>query len=1272
MVGLAELAGTASAAHRWSGEPFAAPTGMDFDGDGHDELIIRRPSFDPSDRTANDALGSVEIYCTQRRELLLLLNSPWPNDLFGFSAGSAGDITGDGFADVVVGAPYALRIDDSREPAAMSVNDADDAARRDGETSNAARGVLSGDESGLSNEAAEGQADAWPHGRVDVFCGATGQLVRSLQHPQMYLLGRVVAGVGDVNGDGVPDIAASGYARDAQHNAHERVIVFCGLTSDAIRVFMPERTGDGFGHTIAGLGDLDGDGFADIAIGAPNAIADPQQNTRGVIHVFRGEPMPDVAEVLLSDEPITQVRRADRHAFARIAASDSLLEFGRHVLAGPMAAMRPDGSVVALDDIVNENEPDAELLRTMLVLSMRFDQSTQKIAWLAETIDPLTGERLSHAELPRFERGGDITRDLAVSERDLEALLTMLGNAPDPNDPFHADLNDDDAVDAHDLDRVTEHFGTRHQLLNLTANAGDAMAIVIEELNAHRRLSIADDQRCAQPMRTRAFPGVAVFCDDDAQWIGANPPGVMPIAQSQEDGGSNPWLDWWNSVCPGCNYGECCTGCCSAPSPPPGCCGGLPAYCDHICGTGGGGGGTGSENPGGGEGGGNPGNCPGDRDCDGIPDEFDCDHPNGPASNDPCCDNGPPPTWPGGPYTPQHPQNDDDDDNGIPNWADCNSDCYVGNAETDCACQDNGHGVLNQLDCVSDCYFEGPERGCDCVAALGSDPNDPARIDIKCLGTPVLICFNGCPEDCEDECEPGDYEWSIPEDLVEVLHGGRPGNPCVILRLKKAEMVNVTVKNGCCRVVKRIAVVDTQLLSFEFAGEVHGIASDLTGELYVQPGDPHWERIPAEQTAVFAEEPDCINDWNDLCEQLRWTLSDEVKSYPAAYTRSPNESIVIKNARFRIAKPASLTDPITLAITTPNGLVLTPPLVSAGNDVYKLNEFAIQSRGNTIAAYDPFTISWQLRYNNKAIECCGPLGNGLFESKNQVYITLNDPAPEITPHFHTTFDLACEGAAGLDDSDPDLIIEGIWAKFATKQIVRAEDGTVLTYYENWQTDVFSSPALIMTGDGQCGSWAQLFRRSLSIHNEHTIATYVFVIPTAALGPPGNAQYGFMINHWSFVGLGSFPMPNYRHLAIPIQAINPTASPFAVDLNGLFTHNWHNSPPPEIVDHGSIMGQGLTMPLNRFNNHQVVEIAGKYYDPGYGTMYLNLQELQAIAIAADWIFGLASETDFGIDVDGDGQISSDTQIPTYLHQPFSIAPGDVIKFSPLSNWPSDQP
>jgi hypothetical protein len=738
MVGLASFAGSASAAHRWSGEPFAAPTGMDFDGDGHDELIIRRPSFDPSDRTANDALGSVEIYCTQRRELLLLLNSPWPNDLFGFSAGSAGDITGDGFADIVVGAPYALRIDDSREPAAMSVNDADDAARRDGETSNAARGVLSGDESGLSNEAVEGQADAWPHGRVDVFCGATGQLVRSLQHPQMYMLGRVVTGVGDVNGDGVPDIAASGYARDAQHNAHERVIVFCGLTGDAIRVFMPERTGDGFGHTIAGLGDLDGDGFADIAIGAPNAIADPQQNTRGVIHVFRGEPMPDVAEVLLSDEPITQARHANRHAFARIAARDSLLEFGRHVLAGPMAAMRPDGSIVALDDIANENEADAEPLRTMLVLSMRFDQATQQIAWLAETIDPLTGERISHAELPRFERGGDITRDLAVSERDLEALLTMLGNSPDPNDPFNADLNDDDAVDAHDLDRVTEHFGTRHQLLNLTANAGEAMLIFIEELNARRRLSIADDQRCAQPMRTRAFPGVAVFCDDDAQWIGANPPGVMALEQSQEDGGSNPWMEWWNSVCPGCNYGECCTGCCSAPSPPPGCCGGLPAYCDHICGTGGGGdpggGGTGGENPGGGEGG----DCPGDDDCDGIPNEFDCDHPSGPGTNDPCCDNGPGPWFGGGPpppYEPQHPQNEDDDCDGIPNWADCNSDCYIGNATTDCACQDDDQdGIPNQNTCGHECAH--PDLLCIKVMVFGgndsqSDANDSDAAELE-------------------------------------------------------------------------------------------------------------------------------------------------------------------------------------------------------------------------------------------------------------------------------------------------------------------------------------------------------------------------------------------------------------------------------------------------------------------------------------------------------------------------------------------------------------
>lgn len=432
------LVGSAAhAKHRLSGAPFAPPVAMDFDADGRDDLLVRRPVFEP----AGEAFGGVEIYCVHRRELMLLLTSEWPNDLFGFSAASAGDITGDGFTDVVVGAPYALWRDDSPDAAL------DEAAIRAGRDAEPAPLARKNEESAPSdvgesspNHATSEPSVVWPHGRIDVFSGATGQLAMSLHNPEAHLLGRVVAGVGDVNGDGVPDVAASGYVRDASGDPHERVFIFCGLTGDAFRVFLPERTGGNFGHTITGLGDLDGDGHADIAIGAPDTIADApaaagQRAMRGVVYVFRGEPMPDIAEVLLSNGSITQVRHAGRHAFTRIAAQNQFIEFARHIMPGPTVMVDATHGTMIDDPADTRHDARPELIGTMLALSLRFDEATRQTAWLAETIDPLTGVRLARAELPRFERGGDVTRDLAVGDDDLHALIAMLGITPDPSDP---------------------------------------------------------------------------------------------------------------------------------------------------------------------------------------------------------------------------------------------------------------------------------------------------------------------------------------------------------------------------------------------------------------------------------------------------------------------------------------------------------------------------------------------------------------------------------------------------------------------------------------------------------------------------------------------------------------------------------------------------------------------------------------------------------------------------------------------------------------------
>jgi len=104
-------------------------------------------------------------------------------------------------------------------------------------------------------------------------------------------LGRAIAGPGDTNGDGLADIVVS-----ADTNAGPAVYVIYGSPTRQINVatLSPSQgyliqnndRNSSFGSTLAGVSDFNGDGLADFAIGAPTSSQHGQTDAGRVYVVY--------------------------------------------------------------------------------------------------------------------------------------------------------------------------------------------------------------------------------------------------------------------------------------------------------------------------------------------------------------------------------------------------------------------------------------------------------------------------------------------------------------------------------------------------------------------------------------------------------------------------------------------------------------------------------------------------------------------------------------------------------------------------------------------------------------------------------------------------------------------------------------------------------------------------------------------------------------------------------------------------------------------------
>ncbi|MCG3132984.1 MAG: hypothetical protein HMLKMBBP_00070 [Planctomycetes bacterium] len=108
-------------------------------------------------------------------------------------------------------------------------------------------------------------------GRVSVWSSRAGKLLFSVEGARGDGLGNIVAPAGDVDGDGTGDLIAGAPVPQAPGQAAPRagyVVLLSGKTGAVLRRIEGEAPGDQFGLKACGVGDVDGDGRADVAVSA--------------------------------------------------------------------------------------------------------------------------------------------------------------------------------------------------------------------------------------------------------------------------------------------------------------------------------------------------------------------------------------------------------------------------------------------------------------------------------------------------------------------------------------------------------------------------------------------------------------------------------------------------------------------------------------------------------------------------------------------------------------------------------------------------------------------------------------------------------------------------------------------------------------------------------------------------------------------------------------------------------------------------------------------
>jgi len=269
---------------------FSVSTAGDVNGDGFSDVVIGARAFDNGQTDEGRAFTYLGSPSGLETAPAWTAESGQPGAFYGNCVMTAGDVNGDGYSDVIVGAnsydggqedegrAYAYLGSATGLAAAAAWTVESDQAGGAMGISVALAGDVNGD--GYSDVivgahlADNGEID---EGRAYGFLGSASGLSTSPDwtaesDQASAFFGFSVAGAGDVNGDGYGDVIVGAYGYDNGETDEGRAYAYLGsstgLAASPAWTVESDQAGSEFGNCVAGAGDVNGDSFTDVLVGA--------------------------------------------------------------------------------------------------------------------------------------------------------------------------------------------------------------------------------------------------------------------------------------------------------------------------------------------------------------------------------------------------------------------------------------------------------------------------------------------------------------------------------------------------------------------------------------------------------------------------------------------------------------------------------------------------------------------------------------------------------------------------------------------------------------------------------------------------------------------------------------------------------------------------------------------------------------------------------------------------------------------------------------------